>query len=361
MNLTRLWTIARLELTQRVRTVSWYVLLGVFAALLVGVTSLSFLAYAGAPAGAGPGVYSVVVCVTLLLVLLVSPTLSGSSINGDRDAATLAAVQVTLARTGEILLGKLLAAWITGLAFVLVAVPFLVVATFGGGVSPVTVVISLVVMIAETLIVAAIGVALSGILARPLFSVATTYLVVATLAIGTLIGFGLGGMAIQSEGTSSYRDPLFDSVTGDPVCSDGGDDCWKRPELMMCDEWHTETMRVPRFDAVWWMLASNPFVILADAVPMTVDEYGNPTDVFGYVKVGARQVQIAPELDRRWDACAPEEPYVPSRAEDVVAQTVPSWFIGLGVQVLLAALLVWRAWMRTETPARRLPPGTRIA
>ena len=113
MNLSRLWTIARLELLQRVRTVSWYVLLGVFALLLVGVTALSFLGYGGWGM-AGPGVYSIVVYVTLLLVLLVSPTLSGNSINGDRDAATLAPVQVTLVTTGEILFGKFLAAWSPG-------------------------------------------------------------------------------------------------------------------------------------------------------------------------------------------------------------------------------------------------------
>lgn len=361
MSLSRLWTIARLELTQRVRTASWYVLLGVFAALLVGVTALSFLAYSGAGPDAGAGVYAVVVCVTLLLVLLVSPTLSGSSINGDRDAATLAPVQVTLARTGEIVIGKLLAAWITGLAFVLVAAPFLIVAALGGGVSPVTVLISLVIMLAETLIVSAIGVALSGILARPLFSVATTYLVVAGLAIGTLIGFGLGGMSIQSEGTYTQRSPVYDDATGEMECTDGSPDCWDRPEVIVCGPWETTTSPVPRFDAVWWMLAANPFVVLADAVPMSVNTHGYPSDLFAQIKYEVRNVQIAPELDQRWDGCAPEVLTDYPTPEEVVAQTVPSWFMGLAVQVLLAAVLLWRAWLRTATPARRLPPGTRIA
>lgn len=360
MNLARLCTIARLELTQRVRAASWYVLLGVFAALLVGVTALSFLSYSGAE-DAGSGVYAVVVCFTLLLVLLVSPTLTGNSINGDRDAATLAPVQVTLARTGEILLGKLLAGWITGLAFVLVAVPFLVVATLGGGVAATTVVVSLAVMLVETLVVAAIGVALSGILARPLFSVAATYLVVAALTVGTLIGFGLGGTSIASEGTSSYRSALYDPYTGDIECIDGSDDCWNDPDRIVCDEWVVDTMRVPRFDYVWWMLAANPFVILADAVPMTVDRHGYPEDLFGSVKLAVRQVQQTPELAWSWDECATEEREEGPTPTEIVAQTVPSWFAGLGVQVLLAALLVWRAWVRTATPARRLPPGTRIA
>ena len=175
MNAARIGVIARLELTQRVRSVAWYVLLGVFAVLLVAVTALSFSATGMAPDDtAGATVFSIVVYFVLLLVVLVSPTLSGNAINGDRDAATLAPVQVTLATTGDILVGKLLAAWVTGLAFLAVAVPFLVLATVSGGVSIAVLLVSLLVLVVEVGVVAAIGVGLSGILARPLFSVGVT-------------------------------------------------------------------------------------------------------------------------------------------------------------------------------------------
>ncbi len=358
MNLSRLWTIARLELLQRVRTVSWYVLLGVFALLLVGVTALAFLSFGGQEQS-GPGVYSTVVYITLLLVLLVSPTLSGNSINGDRDAATLAPVQVTLATTGEILIGKFVAAWITGLAFALIAVPFLVIATLSGGVHAATVVVSLAVLVIETGVIAAIGVALSGILARPLFSVATTYLVVAALAIGTVIGFGLVGTSITSEATSSYRHAQY----GDdgPLCKDDRVNCWDDPENMICEDWQRSTYQVPRFDRVWWLLSANPFVILADATPIQFDRYGNPEDAFGYLKVGVRQTQIAPQLEDSYDECATANDQRYPTPQEILDTTVPSWFVGLGVQLLLAiALLVW-AYARTRTPARTLPPGTRIA
>lgn len=363
MNASRLWTITRLELLQRVRTVSWYVLLGVFALVLLGVTALAFLAYGGWGTG-GAGVYSIVVYVTLLLVLLVSPTLSGNSINGDRDAATLAPVQVTLATTGEILFGKLLAAWITGLAFSAVAAPFLVIATLAGGVSAVTVLVSLVVLIVETGIIAAIGVALSGILSRPLFSVAVTYLVVAALAIGSIIGFGLIGSAVSSEQVSKSRYAEYDASSGDIVCKDGTTDCYNDPEQMVCSEWDTYTSRAPRFDYVWWMLAANPFVILADATPTNfVDGY--PDDMFGWLKYSVRSAQIPPDLEVVWDECDPTNAYYGDddrlSAEETIAQTVPSWFVGLAVQLALAGLLLWWAWSRTRTPARTLPPGTRIA
>ncbi len=362
MNFARLWTIARLELTQRVRTVAWYVLLGIFALVLVGVTALAFLSYGGFEGG-GAGVYSIVVYVTLLLVVLVSPTLSGNSVNGDRDAATLAPVQVTLATTGEILLGKFLAAWITGLAFAAVAAPFLVIATFAGDVDPLTVVVSLVVLIVETGVISAIGVALSGILARPLFSVAATYLVVAALAVGTLIGFGLIGSAVATEHTSQYRNAQYDA-NGNPQCKDGSSDCWGDVDNMICGDWEESTSRVPRFDLVWWMLAANPFVVLADAVPARFDNSGYPVDMFTWIKYSVRSAQLPIEPGPDWDECDPayySDSYVGPDYEETIATTVPSWFVGLGVQVAVAAGLLWWAWGRTRTPARTMPPGTRIA
>lgn len=346
MSGARIWTIVGLELTQRMRSKTWYILLGVCAAILLIVTLLSFAVFSSTN-DSGGGVYSIVVFMALLLAVLVSPTLSGNAINGDRDAATLAPVQVTLATTGEILLGKFLAAWLTGLSFVAVAVPFMLIATLGGGISPLVVLISLVVLTVEIGIIAAIGVGLSGILARPIFSVAVTYLVVAALVVGTVIAFGLGGAAVRSEVTSQYRSYIYDGQGNfDPD---------------ECGEWEVSTYETPRFDYVWWMLAANPFVILADATPTTFNAQGFPVDLFGQIKFGVRAAQIPPDLEQSWDDCNPVlEPQGPT-AEETVASTTPSWFVGLALQLLLAAGLLWWAFARTRTPARRLPPGTRIA
>lgn len=341
MNFSHIGTIARLELIQRLRSVGWYILLGVFALILLGVTVLSFAVYSFTEA-AGAGVYSIVVNVVLLLVVLVSPTLSGNAINGDRDAATLAAVQVTAVSTGDIMVGKLVAAIATGGVFLVVAVPFLALSLVGGGVHPATFAVSLLVLAAEIVVVAGIGVGLSGLIARPLFSVAATYLVVAALTIGTLIAFGLGGMALRSE-TTSYNRP-YDSM--------GNVDC---------DRWETYTYDVPRFDRVWWALAANPFVVLADATPTVYDANGWPVDMFGQVKYSVRSSQLPPE-DYRWDECDLATMQNPSPApREVIESTVPSWFVGLGIQVVIAGGLFAGAWARTRTPARMLPPGTRIA
>ena len=341
MNLTHIGIIARLELTQRLRSVGWYILLSVYGLILLGVTGLSFAVYSYNEL-AGAGVYSIVVNIVLLLVVLVSPTLSGNAINGDRDAATLAAVQVTAASTGDIMLGKLVAAVATGGAFLLVAVPFLAISLVGGGAHPATLAVSLLVLAAEIIVVAAIGVGLSGLIARPLFSVAATYLVVAGLAIGTLIAFALGGLALRTE-TTSYNRP-YDS-SGNAIC----------------DEWETYTYESPRFDQVWWILAANPFVVLADATPTVYRDGGWPADLFGQIKYGVRSAQVPPQ-DYRWDDCNPTQWQGDDRTpQEIIDSTVPSWFVGLGIQIVIAGGLFAGAWSRTATPARMLPPGTRIA
>lgn len=343
MNARRLGTIIGLELTQRVRSVAWYVLLGVFAFILLVVTVLSFATFALAAEG-GPMLFSFLIMLVLLLALLVSPTLSGSTVNGDRDAATLAPLQVTLATTGEILMGKFLAAWIAGLAFLAVALPFLVTATLAGGLAPATIVTSLLVLVVEVGVVAGIGVGFSAILARPLFSVACTYLVVAALTVGTIIAFALGGLSTRVQVTTVERYAEY---------SDSGE--------ASCSEWQTNTYTTQRFDHVWWILAANPFVVLADATPTTFED-GYPQDLFGNIAAGVRLAQIPPETEQRNDYC--DTTAMQEQGETMQEQlrgTSPSWFVGLLVQLGLAGgLLAW-GWARTRTPARTLPPGTRIA
>lgn len=340
MNASHTLTVTGLELRQRVRSVAWYVLLAVFAATLLVVTA--FASFVWAPTGeasSGAGIYSTIVFFTLLLIALVSPALSGNAINGDRESATLAGLQVTLATTADIVIGKFLAAWITGLAFLVVAVPFLLYACITGIVSPAVVLSSLAVLIAESAVFAAIGVGLSGLIARGLFSVVASYLVVALFTIGTLLFFGLGGMAVQTPQTQQWR-TVDDTGT--------------------CLPWEETETTVPRFDLVWGILALNPFVVIGDAVPAHYSAEGYPDDAFTGVQYLIRSAQVAPESVQRSDGCSDVFEPQPTPRE-LVAHAVPSWYVGLGAHLVIGAGLLFWATRRTNTPARRLPPGTRIA
>jgi ABC-2 type transport system permease protein len=202
--LTGVGVIFSLEMRQRLRGVAWYVLLGVFFAILLLITigtSVVVFSNGGSDAGkhVGAPLYSITIYFVLLLGVLVAPAMSGNAINGDRDAGTLATTQVTLISTGQLVLGRFFAAWATAAGFLVVSLPFLIYSAVLGGTDGLTIVVSLLVLLTELGVVAAIGVGLSGLIVRPLFSVVVTYLAVAALTLGTLIMFALGGLAVQTK------------------------------------------------------------------------------------------------------------------------------------------------------------------
>lgn len=330
-----------LELAQRVRGTSSFVLLGLFFLLTGAVTGLLVVAtgvLSGSGAVVGGWIYSILVYFVLLLGSLVTPALSGTAVNGDRDAGTLATTQVTLVTTAQLVLGKFVSAWLVALAFLASTVPFLLVAVLVGGVSLASASVSVLVLAVQLGVVAAIGVGLSGILDRPLMSVVTTYLVVAALSIGSLIAFGLLTSVTQTEQRTVYTDDA------EGICG---------PDY---------ESQVPRADYYWGLLALNPFVVLGDAVPPQLGQYGSPEDLFTGVSLLVRQAQIAPEPVIEISCTGGYSGSSrPDTAEEVFDATVPSWFVGLTLQVVLAVGLLLGAIRRTATPAARLPRGRRVA
>ncbi|NQX11233.1 ABC transporter permease [Microbacteriaceae bacterium VKM Ac-2855] len=336
-----------LELRQRVRGTASYVLLGIFFVLVGLVTALVVIAtgvLSGSGATVGGWLYSIVIYFVLLLGTLVTPALSGNAINSERDAGTLATTQVTLVSTGQLVIGKFLAAWATALIFLASSVPFLIVAVVVGGVDPSASVVSLLVLAVELGAISAIGVGLSAVVNRPLMSVVASYLVVAALCIGSLISFGLLTMVTTSTVTTTIVNQ--DDAAADAYCPADIPD-----------------RQVPRPDLWWGALAVNPFVVLADATPARFGPYGSPEDTFTSISFTVRSLQQTPDLQDRID-CA-QGGYTDTtpfrQPAEIMATSVPSWFVGIAVHVLLAVGALWWAIARTRTPAARLPKGSRVA
>ncbi len=339
--------ILELELRQRLRTVTWYVLIGVFVGLVALVTlavTVATLGFGGTDRGA---IYSTIIYFVLLLGTLVAPALSGNAINGDRDAGTLATTQVTLVTTWQLVLGKFFAAWITALTFLGAATPFLVYSTIVGGLGVDTILVSLGVLALELGVVAAIGVGLSGILNRPLFSIVLSYLAVAALSVGTLIAFTLSGLVVQTEVRSTY--------------SYGTKYSPEKGIALECSAPEVTTYPAPRFDLFWGILVANPYVLLADAVPATYSSDGYPEDLFGSVKFGVRAAQIEPDTDVVFDECNGDAWEDQPTPQEIVESTTPGWFVGLIIHLVLAVAALVGAWARTRTPAGRLTRGSRVA
>lgn len=333
-------TVAVLEARQRLRSTRWKVALGVWAAI-VGVVTLGIVMTIGEMGGAdetaGRISFGLVLLFVLMLGLLVAPTLSATSINGDRTTGTLAVLQATTLSAWDIVLGKLAAAWVSALAFLAVSTPFLLWAFALGG-TPIAGALLGVIMVAFVLlVVCAIALAMSALVARTSGSAVLTYLTVALLSIGTPIAFGL---------TSSFVSSGYEDVRVYGYANPGDDVC----------TWHEESRWVTHTEHTAWMLVPNPFTIVADAgvlgMPSSGSSMGDdPMSVISYA-VRTTLAGGVGDLNECW---SDDMPWTRD------AHPVPYWPWGVGVYVLMGAGATWFAARRLAIPARTLPKGTRIA
>jgi ABC-type transport system involved in multi-copper enzyme maturation permease subunit len=348
-----------LELKQRLRSRGWYIMLAIWFVLTGLVTWLTWASWNATqaaqraysdyvPAQTGPGsmIFEVVLAFVLLFALLVAPALSANAVNGDRAGGTLAILQVTLLQPGQILWGKFFAAWLAALAFLVASTPFLVIGVALGGMTPGHVLVALLMLAVEVGIVCAVGVGISALAGRPLFSIVVTYLAVAGLVFGTLISFGLGTGLTQGTVMANQAQYRNYSELTQPGPNE--------PEYTCSGPLREQpTMRTER---VAWLLAMNPYVVVADAIPYP-DRSRQPGYYSGGTIEGISQ-------GARYAMAGPEGTYPCANGEvkaRYLAQATPLWPLGLGLQLLLAGLLMWLGWRSLRTPAHRLARGTRIA
>ena len=209
-------------------------------------------------------------------------------------------------------------------------------------------------------VVCAVGVGISALANRPLFSIVVTYLCVAALAIGTLIAFGFG--TALSQGTIMANQVYYKNV-GDQYSQDGALLPSDLTKLGAVTDQNSEfacygplvEQPTVRTDRVAWLLGMNPMVVVADAVPYpphnAATSYGG--GMLESVSQGARAAQAGPSATTQ---CANGK-----IAPGYFQQTTPLWPLGLGIQLLIAAGLWWLGWRALRTPVHRLAKGTRVA
>jgi ABC-type transport system involved in multi-copper enzyme maturation permease subunit len=361
-------TVATLELRQRVRSTRWIVVLVVWFVALLGLTLLvrSAVHASLSPADSGSGVssqqldeyaaasvFGIVVFLVLALGGLVAPALTATSVNGDRSAGVLAALQTTLLTPAEIGLGKLLAAWVTALALLAAALPVLGWAYLDGGTPVGRLLTTLAVLALTLLVVCTIGLGWSALTARTSSSTVLTYLSVLFLGLGLPILFALTAPLVRETRTVQVRQlqpPPEVDANGDPT---GPGDCV------------TVTARRGEFrtDRTWWLLAANPFVVVADsAPPVRLPGAFGIGDPLTAIRDGVRGLRLGPEAVV--DECfVSEESYQEAElARQRAADALPAtWPYGLGFDLVLGAAFAVVAVRRLRAPARALPRGTRVA
>jgi ABC-type transport system involved in multi-copper enzyme maturation permease subunit len=371
--------VAGLELRQRVRSTKWKWALASVAMLIGGVTFLVWgatHAFGGDASGDyyGPGdlVFGLVVFFVLFLGLVVSPTLSATSINGDVRDGTMAPLQATALSAVDIVLGKLLASWAASLAFLVVALPFIVLAYFDGRMPALAMLTVMLVLAVELLVVCAIGLGWSALTARTPASAVLTYTTVAVLVAVLPIIFGLLSVTFTKEVTvtSSYREYVYTdgpkpvpAKPGDPRPPGVPDDAKQDEQGMyyVCRD-NTYTTSMPRTEDLWWLLAVNPYVIVADSAPSprwSNDNYYDAGGILSSLKLAVREARVGPTTAS--DNCDYQVSYEEQLRRDRIDALPAVWPWGLAAQALLAIGGVALGVRRLSVPYGKLPTGSRVA
>lgn len=326
MMLPGIGLVARQEIRTRLRTGRWRVLLGVWFVAVNGLGLLFRLSLEAEGSGASrdePGVlmFGGILLAVLVLTLLVTPALSAQSINGDRERGTLATLQITRLSPLEIVLGKLAASWGTGLVVLGLTLPCALVPVAEGAITPGRAIVVIGVVGLLIGVVCAVSQAWSALVTRSITSVLLSYLTVFALLVGTPIVFGLA--------TPLTRAPVR-------TChfSDGG-------PARYCGAFKTS-----HTEYVWWLIAPNPLVVLADAAPR------QPKRITAYGEVEPGNDPLG-ELGR--------EVRDIRQGSQAVDNDAPVWPYGLAFNLALAGLSVWATTRRLRTPVRDLPRGVRLA
>ena len=197
--------------------------------------------------------------------------------------------------------------------------------------------------------VCAISLWWSAVLTRTTTSGVLAYLTVFALTIGTLIAFG-----------------LVTAVTAERVTQTFENDCPPGSEADGCVEgpMSYETTRT-RTDLTWWLLAPNPFVVLADAAPQIPEE--EPVDPPFDRSPGVRAQDLDPLGQIGRNVRDLRRPPVDPTADGFdptvldVGDPPPVWPTGLAVNVLLGGTALVLTVRRLRTPTRSLPRGQRVA
>jgi ABC-type transport system involved in multi-copper enzyme maturation permease subunit len=369
-------TVAKQEFRLRIRAGRWRWLLSLWFAILLLFTALLRGALGGFTQDdvidKGIVIYGGLMLFVLGLALLVVPALAAQSVNGDRERGTLATLQVTRLSAADICFGKFAAAWGTALVFLALSLPLVGYAITQQGV-PVTRVLVVTLVLALLLgTICAVSLALSALLSRTTTSGVLAYVAVFALTLGTTIVFGLATAITTEKYTETYPPSCPSEFTpgqiAPPPDPQNAPPCTEPPQSF-------EATRA-RTDRTWWLLAPNPFVILADAAPqlppLTVQEQierrsaaergvsrqdARDLDPLGGLGRAVRDLREPPDPPGSFNSAALVSGVGAARAP----QRSPVWPWGLAFDVLLAALALWVTTRRLATPTRNLPKGQRVA
>lgn len=348
--------VAELDLRSSARSrLTW----GAVAAWITFVYGLLILALVGTSGGAtddgaGALVHSLIATFALAAGLTVVPALGAGTLNRNRDSGLLDMLRVTQLSPRSISWGIFVGSLARVLVLVLLTVPALATGLALGGTDVCGFAWAVVVLAVSLAAAAAVAQAVSAVFARRTTALVAAYTATGLLVLGPWVAYA-AALPLTSE-TVSTKVTVLAGTHGTARAADG-------PPCVDI----TEDRERTRPDRIWWLLAPEPFVALADAAP------GRIGGAVGFEPLSAgrdalRLARITPPGpgEAALDECPVAVP-APQDAPDsastvnsantgsdanraVIEAVPPTWPIGMAVLSLTGAAAIGLSTRRLRAP-----------
>jgi len=180
------------ELRGRMRGRRAFVVLTVYLALMGALITLVYLAFAavattpGGPSSrqAGKAVFAAVLSVQLFLVVFIGPAFTSGAISGEKERKTYDLLRTTLLSARSLVSGKLLSALSYVFLLIVVSMPLISIAFLLGGVSPVELLLSQLLIAVSAVTYALVGLFYSTMMRTTMAASVSTYATALLLTAG---------------------------------------------------------------------------------------------------------------------------------------------------------------------------------
>lgn len=210
--------VALKELRSRMRGRRAFVVLSVYLIGMGGFISLVYLAYASSASGpfgpdprqAGKVVFTAVLGMQVILVTFIGPSFTAGSVSGEKERQTYDLLRTTLLSANAFVLGKLVSALSYVLLLIVASIPLQSIAFMLGGVSPIELLLSQMLVLVAAVTFALYGLFASSTMKSTLAASVTTFAgtMFWTVGLPTIVGIVVAFLGPVLFGTSSPAWPL---------------------------------------------------------------------------------------------------------------------------------------------------------
>ena len=406
-----------IELRRRRPTGKGYVLYGILFAVVVAICILAAVVSTDELSSVN---LELVLVMVLGVGMLIAPSLSATSINGDSAEGVLAPLQMTHLTAGDIAFGKLIASWFVSVIALAALSPFLVFAYLKSGWQLHELAITIGAILLVVLAFTAVGLAWSALSARAIASVSLAHLTTGFFAIGTLVLYAVVGVLVSDtyETSEAFIDYEQLSESQGQALENAymtGDWSEINPDDYVCIS-QTWQYSVVRTNEIAGLLLANPVVMISETAPIvdpeTWKEDGRAAPgLFAEIHAMVAGARMGPDADpynavqgnyyQSWDECAAiaenvaqardggvdeadvvDEEAQLAEEEAQLAEDQAQWeelqrlqeeylqaranldrapWIGLGIQLALLVGSMALVIQRLRVPYKKLRSGTRVA